>query len=121
MRPLLLAVALLPLAAQAHDEHEHGSLGKHEHGVAQLNVALDGKTLELQVDSPAMTAMAGRVRISAAATANGSSHGSGKCPVMFSRAANGTLSTSTSRPMRTHSASNTAASSSSRAIGKANS
>ena len=57
----------------------------------------------------------------AAATANGSSHGSGKCPVMFSRAANGTLSTSTSRPMRTHSASNTAASSSSRAIGKANS
>ncbi|WP_236172404.1 DUF2796 domain-containing protein [Pseudomonas pseudonitroreducens] len=56
MRPLLLAVALLPLAAHAHahDEHEHGSLGKHEHGVAQLNVALDGKTLELQLDSPAM-------------------------------------------------------------------
>lgn len=54
MRPLLLAVALLPLAAQAHDEHEHGSLGKHEHGVAQLNVALDGKTLELEMDSPAM-------------------------------------------------------------------
>ena len=54
MRPLLLAVALLPFAVQAHDEHEHGSLGKHEHGVAQLNVALDGKTLELQVDSPAM-------------------------------------------------------------------
>ncbi len=56
MRPLLLAVALLPLAAQAqaHDEHEHGSLGKHEHGVAQLNAALDGKTLELELDSPAM-------------------------------------------------------------------
>lgn len=54
MRPLLLAVALLPLAAHAHDEHEHGSLGKHEHGVAQLNVALDGKTLELEMDSPAM-------------------------------------------------------------------
>ncbi|MCJ1884588.1 DUF2796 domain-containing protein [Pseudomonas sp. LA21] len=54
MRPLLLAVALLPLAAQANDEHEHGSLGKHEHGVAQLNVALDGKTLELEMDSPAM-------------------------------------------------------------------
>jgi hypothetical protein len=54
MRPLLLAVALLPIAAQAHDEHEHGSLGKHEHGVAQLNVALDGKTLELEMDSPAM-------------------------------------------------------------------
>jgi len=54
MRPLLLAVALLPFAVQAHDEHEHGSLGKHEHGVAQLNVALDGKTLELELDSPAM-------------------------------------------------------------------
>ncbi|WP_371232963.1 DUF2796 domain-containing protein [Pseudomonas sp. QE6] len=54
MRPLLLAVALLPFAAQAHDEHEHGSLGKHEHGVAQLNAALDGKTLELELDSPAM-------------------------------------------------------------------
>lgn len=54
MRPLLLALALLPFAAaQAHDEHQH-SLGKHEHGVAQLNVALDGKTLELEVDSPAM-------------------------------------------------------------------
>lgn len=59
MRRLLLALpfALLPLAvAQAHDDHdhEHGSLGAHEHGVASLNVALDGQTLELQVDSPAM-------------------------------------------------------------------
>lgn len=59
MRRLLLALpfALLPLAvAQAHDDHdhEHGSLGAHEHGVASLNVALDGQTLELQIDSPAM-------------------------------------------------------------------
>lgn len=59
MRRLLLALpfALLPLAvAQAHDDHdhEHGSLGAHEHGVASLNVALDGQNLELQVDSPAM-------------------------------------------------------------------
>ncbi|PVZ11496.1 MULTISPECIES: DUF2796 domain-containing protein [unclassified Pseudomonas] len=57
MRPLLLALpfALLPLcAAQAHDEHEHGSLGAHEHGTAQLNVALDGQTLEIELDSPAM-------------------------------------------------------------------
>lgn len=60
MRRLLLALpfALLPLAiAQAHDDdhdHEHGSLGKHEHGVAALNVALDGKTLELDLESPAM-------------------------------------------------------------------
>ncbi|MBH9307991.1 DUF2796 domain-containing protein [Pseudomonas aeruginosa] len=58
MRPLLLALVLLPFAAQAHDapdhDHAHGSLGTHEHGVAQLNVALDGKTLELELDSPAM-------------------------------------------------------------------
>lgn len=59
MRRLLLALplALLPLtAAVAHDEHdhEHGTLGAHEHGVAGLNVALDGNTLELELDSPAM-------------------------------------------------------------------
>ncbi|KSQ06081.1 DUF2796 domain-containing protein [Pseudomonas aeruginosa] len=60
MRPLLLALVLLPFAAHAHahddhdHDHAHGSLGKHEHGVAQLNVALDGKTLELELDSPAM-------------------------------------------------------------------
>jgi hypothetical protein len=59
MRRLLLALpfALLPLAvAQAADEHdhEHGSLGAHEHGVARLNVALSGQTLELELESPAM-------------------------------------------------------------------
>jgi len=61
MRRLLLALpfALFPLAAaHAHDDHDHdhahGSLGAHEHGVASLNVALDGTTLELELDSPAM-------------------------------------------------------------------
>ncbi|WP_248766457.1 DUF2796 domain-containing protein [Pseudomonas protegens] len=61
MRRLLLALpfALLPLAAsqaaQAHDhEHEHGSLGAHEHGVGRLNAVLDGQTLELELESPAM-------------------------------------------------------------------
>ncbi|WP_409316314.1 DUF2796 domain-containing protein [Pseudomonas sp. KCJK9016] len=61
MRRLLLALpfALLPLAiAQAADEHdhdhEHGSLGTHEHGVGRLNAALDGQTLELELESPAM-------------------------------------------------------------------
>lgn len=61
MRHLLLALpfALLPLAvAHASDEHdhdhEHGSLGAHEHGVGRLNAALDGQTLELELDSPAM-------------------------------------------------------------------
>ena len=57
MRRVLLALpfALLPLAfAQAHDDHEHGSLGAHEHGTAHLNVALSEHTLELGLDSPAM-------------------------------------------------------------------
>ncbi|MHC5349204.1 DUF2796 domain-containing protein [Metapseudomonas furukawaii] len=63
MHRLLLALpfALLPLAAQAHEhdhdhdhDHEHGSLAAHEHGVARLNAALDGKTLELELESPAM-------------------------------------------------------------------
>ncbi|AZC53523.1 DUF2796 domain-containing protein [Pseudomonas chlororaphis] len=61
MRRLLLALpfALLPLAiahaAEKHDhDHEHGSLGAHEHGVARLNAALDGQTLELELESPAM-------------------------------------------------------------------
>lgn len=62
MRRLLLALpfALLPLAvAQAavehdHDHDEHGSLSAHEHGVGRLNAALDGQTLELELQSPAM-------------------------------------------------------------------
>lgn len=36
------------------DEHEHGSLGTHEHGVARLNAALDGSLLALELQSPAM-------------------------------------------------------------------
>lgn len=61
MRHFLLALpfALLPLAAANAQSHEHGhaehaSLDKHEHGVASLNVALDGSTLEIQLESPAM-------------------------------------------------------------------
>lgn len=63
MRRLLLALpfALLPLtfaqAAPEHDhdhDHEHGSLGAHEHGVGRLDVVLEGKTLEMQFESPAM-------------------------------------------------------------------
>ena len=59
MRRLLLALpfAFLPLAnvhaADEHD-HEHSSLGAHEHGVSRLNAALDGQTLELELESPAM-------------------------------------------------------------------
>ena len=59
MRRLLLAVpfALVPLAvAHADDDHdhEHASLGAHEHGVGSLDVALEGQTLELDLDGPAM-------------------------------------------------------------------
>ena len=63
MRRLLLALpfAVLPLAvAHAHEDHDHdhdhahGSLAAHEHGVARLNVVLDGKALELELVSPAM-------------------------------------------------------------------
>ena len=65
MRHALLALpfALLPLhAAQAanhehshaHAHEEHASLDAHEHGVASLNVALDGQTLEILLQSPAM-------------------------------------------------------------------
>lgn len=59
MRRALLALpfALLPFAVMAADNHdhtEHGSLGAHEHGVAQLNVALDANTLEVEFESPAM-------------------------------------------------------------------
>ncbi|MFK8332742.1 DUF2796 domain-containing protein [Pseudomonas sp. BJa5] len=63
MRRLLLALpfALLPLAiAHAHEDHDHdhdhahGSLAAHEHGAARVNAVLDGKALELELDSPAM-------------------------------------------------------------------
>lgn len=61
MRRLLLALpfALLPLAiahaqGDEHEHEEHASLGAHEHGVGHLNAALDGKTLELELESPAM-------------------------------------------------------------------
>ncbi|EJM66986.1 Protein of unknown function (DUF2796) [Pseudomonas sp. GM50] len=62
MRHLLLALpfALLPLAVahaaveHDHDHDEHGSLSAHEHGVGRLNAALDGQTLELELESPAM-------------------------------------------------------------------
>jgi hypothetical protein len=60
MRCLLLALpfTLLPIVAQANEHNhahaEHGSLAAHQHGVARLNVVLDGTTLELQLVSPAM-------------------------------------------------------------------
>ena len=58
MRHCLLAIPLTLLAfsiAQADDhDHDHGSLAKHEHGIANINVALDGDKLEILLESPAM-------------------------------------------------------------------
>jgi hypothetical protein len=36
------------------DEHEHRQLGAHEHGVGQLNVALEDASLYIELVSPAM-------------------------------------------------------------------
>ena len=63
MRLLLLTLplALLPFApahanehTHGHEHDEHASLGAHEHGSASLNIALEGNSLELELDSPAM-------------------------------------------------------------------
>ena len=63
MRPLLFALSftLLPLSVQAgNQDHDHhalaeaaSSLGKHQHGSGELDVALDGNLLELEWRSPA--------------------------------------------------------------------
>ncbi|HTN29349.1 MAG TPA: DUF2796 domain-containing protein [Pseudomonas sp.] len=58
MHYLLLSVALLLpgfAQAQTHDhEHANNSLDAHVHGEAGLDVALEGKQLELQLHSPAI-------------------------------------------------------------------
>ena len=63
MRLLLLTLplALLPFApahanehTHGHEHDEHASLDAHEHGSASLNIALEGNSLELELDSPAM-------------------------------------------------------------------
>ena len=52
---LVLPLLLSPLAVAAEHEHEHAhtSLGRHEHGVGELDVALEGGALELELRSPA--------------------------------------------------------------------
>ncbi|SFA81172.1 DUF2796 domain-containing protein [Azotobacter beijerinckii] len=60
-RPLLALSLLLLTAGLAraeephrHSEHAHGeALAAHEHGIAQLNLALDGEILEIEFASPA--------------------------------------------------------------------
>ena len=55
--PVLVALAPLSIAANEHQhehhKHEH-SLAAHVHGLATLDIALEGQRLELQLNSPAM-------------------------------------------------------------------
>lgn len=55
MRSLLLALpfALAPLVLQADTRHAHASLASHQHGAAELDVAVDGRDLLLEWRSPA--------------------------------------------------------------------
>ncbi len=57
LAPILVALAPISIAANEHKhehhEHEH-SLAAHVHGLATLNIALEGQHLELLLDSPAM-------------------------------------------------------------------
>lgn len=55
--PLALAlslVAALSHAGKQHDHHHHDSLPSHQHGSAELDAALDGRSLELELRSPAI-------------------------------------------------------------------
>lgn len=61
MRTLILPFALLlcaaPVSAGPHDHHHghaHDNPGAHEHGVATLSVAIEGSTLMLALETPAM-------------------------------------------------------------------
>lgn len=51
--PLALTLAAVGILASA-QEHQHRQLGTHEHGVGQLNVALEREELHIELISPAM-------------------------------------------------------------------
>lgn len=50
---LALSVALSVSQSVLAEEHQHASLGAHEHGVASLNLVVDGSLVSLELDSPA--------------------------------------------------------------------
>jgi hypothetical protein len=50
----LCILALFPAAIALADEAEHREHGPHVHGMAELNVALDGNVLWIELNSPAM-------------------------------------------------------------------
>lgn len=60
LAPLVLALTCFPAIAEKHYHPDHKqhteqhSLDAHVHGLATLNIALDGQQLELQLASPAM-------------------------------------------------------------------
>ena len=68
LAPVLMVLAPLSIAANEHkhEHHEH-SLAAHVHGLATLNIALEGQILELQLDSPAMNIVGFEYQPSAAA------------------------------------------------------
>ena len=53
---LALPLILLSTLAQAHTapDHQHGNLGAHVHGAAELDVALEHAELDIELRSPAM-------------------------------------------------------------------
>ena len=55
MRRTLLALSIALFSSQGAfaEDHQHASLGAHEHGVASLNLVVDGNLVSLELDSPA--------------------------------------------------------------------
>ena len=54
MGAALLTLMLYNTAPAFADEHEHREQEAHEHGVAKLNIAQEGNTLQIELSSPAM-------------------------------------------------------------------
>lgn len=55
-RQLAIFSLAMPLSiyALAQEHQEHASLGAHEHGVASLNLAIEGNQVSIDLDSPAV-------------------------------------------------------------------
>lgn len=50
---ILLTASSICLAHQEHHHHQHGSLGAHEHGIMQMDIALEGEQLYIALQTPA--------------------------------------------------------------------
>lgn len=51
--PVVLAVGAVSGGDQHEHAHEHRQHGSHVHGIGQLNLALEGRQMHLELDSPA--------------------------------------------------------------------